>query len=125
MKFCGRFYLAFGVVVALASLDACAALAADPADAGLVEHGRYLATAGDCVACHTTADGQPLAGGLPLQTPFGAIISTNITPSKTYGIGNYSLASSPTRCAKACGPTGRVYIRRCRIPHMRKYRTMM
>jgi len=92
MKFIRRFYLAFGVVVALASLDACAALAADPADAGLVEHGRYLATAGDCVACHTTADGKPLAGGLPLQTPFGAIVSTNITPSKTYGIGNYSLA---------------------------------
>jgi mono/diheme cytochrome c family protein len=92
MKFIRRFYLAFGVVVALASLDACAALAADPADAVLVEYGRYLATAGDCVACHTTADGKPLAGGLPLQTPFGAIVSTNITPSKTYGIGNYSLA---------------------------------
>ncbi len=91
MKRIRRFYFAFGAVVALASLDARAALAAGPADAVLVEHGRYLATAGDCVACHTTVDGKPLAGGLPLATPFGPIFSTNITPSKTYGIGNYSL----------------------------------
>ena len=48
--------------------------------------------AGDCGACHTTPGGKALAGGLPLATPFGRIYSTNITPSKTYGIGNYTLA---------------------------------
>lgn len=55
------------------------------------ERGRYLAIAGDCVACHTAPGGKPMAGGLALQSPLGAIYSTNITPSKTHGIGNYTL----------------------------------
>lgn len=56
-----------------------------------LERGRYLATAGDCVACHTAPGGASMAGGLALASPMGAIYSTNITPSKTHGIGNYSL----------------------------------
>jgi mono/diheme cytochrome c family protein len=32
-----------------------------------------------------------MAGGLALATPFGAIVSTNITPSRSHGIGNYTL----------------------------------
>ena len=70
------------------------AVAATPdaaAKADLVQRGRYLATAGDCVGCHTAPGGKPFAGGLPLATPFGAIIGTNVTPSKTHGIGNYTL----------------------------------
>jgi mono/diheme cytochrome c family protein len=60
-------------------------------DADLIARGRYLATASDCVACHTAPDGQPMAGGLALSTPIGAIMSTNITPSKDNGIGGYTL----------------------------------
>ena len=56
-----------------------------------VTRGAYVARVGDCVACHTAASGsQPMAGGLPLTTPFGLLYSTNITPDKTTGIGNYS-----------------------------------
>lgn len=58
----------------------------------LVRHGEYLATAGDCIACHTAPGGKPMAGGLSLPTPLGAIVSTNITPSRTHGIGGYTLA---------------------------------
>lgn len=61
-----------------------------PVDAALVAQGAYLARAGDCVACHTAAQGKPFAGGLPLSTPVGAIYSTNITPDPTAGIGNWS-----------------------------------
>lgn len=65
---------------------------AAPADANqaLLQRGAYLARAGDCVACHTAAGGQPFAGGLAMQTPFGTIYSTNITPDKDHGIGDYS-----------------------------------
>ncbi len=56
-----------------------------------VERGRYLATAGDCIACHTAPAGKAMAGGLAIASPLGAIYSTNITPSKSHGIGNYSL----------------------------------
>jgi alcohol dehydrogenase (quinone), cytochrome c subunit len=57
----------------------------------LVEKGRYLATAGDCVACHTGVGRQPFGGGLALVSPVGIIYSSNITPDRDTGIGNYSL----------------------------------
>jgi mono/diheme cytochrome c family protein len=60
-------------------------------DAQLIEKGRYLAVAADCVACHTAPKGQPFAGGLAMATPVGAVYSSNITPDKQNGIGNYSL----------------------------------
>jgi mono/diheme cytochrome c family protein len=75
----------------LAGLSPFAVRAADTASPELIESGRYLAIAGDCTACHTKPGGKPFAGGLPLATPIGPIMATNITPSKTYGIGNYTL----------------------------------
>jgi mono/diheme cytochrome c family protein len=56
----------------------------------LVKKGEYLATAGDCVSCHTAPGGQPLAGGLTVKTPFGPMVTPNITPDKETGIGGYS-----------------------------------
>jgi mono/diheme cytochrome c family protein len=61
------------------------------ADVDLVKRGEYLAQAGDCIACHSAPGGRPMAGGVPLPTPVGVIVSTNITPSKTRGIGSYTL----------------------------------
>ena len=49
-----------------------------------------MALAGDCMVCHTTEGGQPNAGGLGLDTPFGTIYTTNITPDKETGIGTWS-----------------------------------
>jgi len=64
---------------------------AEESNAGdLVKRGEYLARAGDCVACHTSKDGKPFAGGLPMVTPIGTIYSTNITPDPQHGIGSYS-----------------------------------
>ncbi len=57
---------------------------------GPISRGEQLARAGDCVACHTAEGGKPFAGGLKMNTPVGAIYSTNITPDKTTGIGDYS-----------------------------------
>jgi mono/diheme cytochrome c family protein len=51
----------------------------DPA-APAVERGRYLAAAGDCAGCHTRPGGAPYAGGRPLETPFGTVLSANLTP---------------------------------------------
>nr|WP_205191526.1 cytochrome c [Burkholderia sp. LMG 13014] len=58
--------------------------------ASVVRRGEYLARAGDCIACHTSKGGKPFAGGLPFETPIGTIYSTNITPDKDTGIGDYS-----------------------------------
>ncbi|AXK54851.1 MULTISPECIES: c-type cytochrome [Pseudomonas] len=77
------------VIATLALLGSASVSAAEADQQALVQQGEYLARAGDCVACHTAKDGQPFAGGLPMETPIGVIYSTNITPDKT-GIGDYS-----------------------------------
>ena len=51
----------------------------------------YVQRQADCVACHTVPSGQAFAGGLKMGSPLGAIYSTNITPDKDTGIGDYSL----------------------------------
>lgn len=55
-----------------------------------IERGRQLAALGDCMVCHTVAGGAVNAGGRALETPFGIIYSTNITPDEKTGIGNWS-----------------------------------
>lgn len=58
-----------------------------------IERGRYLATAGDCMACHTKPNGgKAYAGGYSIASPMGEIWASNITPSVKFGIGSYSEA---------------------------------
>lgn len=75
--------------------------------AQLIEKGRYLAVAADCVACHTAPQGQPFAGGLKMATPIGAIYSSNITPDKVTGIGNYSLNDFDRAVRHGMTPSGK------------------
>lgn len=58
----------------------------------LLEQGKYLATAGNCVSCHTKPGGAPFAGGVSFHTRFGTLYSTNITPDSTTGIGAWTPA---------------------------------
>ncbi len=53
--------------------------------------GAYVMRAADCAACHTADGGTPLAGGRAIASPMGAIWSSNITPDKASGIGNWTL----------------------------------
>ncbi|XCC97632.1 cytochrome c (plasmid) [Salipiger sp. H15] len=73
------------------ALLAGAALAADFPEE-LVERGRYVATASDCVACHTGSEDKPFGGNHVIASPVGDIVATNITPSVDYGIGSYTEA---------------------------------
>ncbi len=59
-------------------------------DSALVTRGEYLARAADCMPCHTSDKSKPYAGGLALNTPFGAIYSVNITSDPTTGIGRWT-----------------------------------
>ena len=63
---------------------------AELANADVVKRGEYLIHAADCQACHTAPGGAPFAGGFAFNMPFGTIYSTNITPDKETGIGNYT-----------------------------------
>ena len=55
-----------------------------------IARGRYLAIAGDCAGCHNAPGGAPYAGGLPIETPFGTLVSPNITPDRETGIGAWT-----------------------------------
>jgi len=74
------------------ALTATTAFADGDASFSQVDRGRYLATLGDCAACHTAAGGKPFAGGVPIETPFGKLIGANITPDRETGIGTWSEA---------------------------------
>jgi mono/diheme cytochrome c family protein len=57
----------------------------------LVAKGESLAAEGHCLSCHTSSGGQPYAGGYGVNTPFGIIYGSNITPDPATGIGRWSL----------------------------------
>ncbi|OYT90880.1 MAG: hypothetical protein CFE43_15995 [Burkholderiales bacterium PBB3] len=52
--------------------------------------GAYLARIGNCAACHTARGGAPFAGGKRLDTDFGQLVSSNLTPHPSRGIGAWS-----------------------------------
>lgn len=56
----------------------------------LIRQGEYIATLGNCAACHSARGGEPFAGGKPIHTPFGAVYASNITPDLQHGIGKWS-----------------------------------
>ena len=58
-----------------------------------LEKGRQLAALGNCAQCHTVDARKPLAGGLAMDTPFGTVYSTNISPDAQNGIGNWSFSA--------------------------------
>ncbi|AVS91283.1 alcohol dehydrogenase [Paracidovorax avenae] len=64
-----------------------------PATPQAIARGEYLARAGNCMACHTEPGGAPFAGGRGIETPFGMVYSTNLTPDPDTGLGRWSDAA--------------------------------
>ena len=63
-----------------------------PKTADVLARGAYLARAGNCASCHTSRGGVPYAGGRGIDTPFGTVYSSNLTPDEKTGIGSWSPA---------------------------------
>jgi len=76
------------------------------AGASLLVRGQYLARAADCIACHTAPGGEAFAGGLAMRTPFGTLYSTNITPDRKTGIGDFTDADFLRVLHEGVGPDG-------------------
>jgi len=62
-----------------------------------VKYGRYLATVGSCIECHTPVDdkhspipGKLLAGGQVFDTKLGKVVTANLTPDLETGTGKWS-----------------------------------
>lgn len=62
------------------------------ADEAATKRGEYVLRAAGCQRCHTVKDGQPMAGGRKLATPFDDYYSPNITPDPETGIGRWTEA---------------------------------
>src|SRR6202043_2586570 len=72
-----------------------------------IEKGHYLATVADCHACHTVPNvGKPFAGGRAIETPFGVITSSNITPDADTGIGAWTDEQFENAVRKGLHPDG-------------------
>ncbi|MDB5611204.1 MAG: alcohol dehydrogenase [Bradyrhizobium sp.] len=78
------------IVLSTAIVSSACAGASDLQEFTRIERGGYLAAASDCVSCHTVPGGKPFAGGRAIETPFGNIIASNITPDLETGIGAWS-----------------------------------
>ncbi|WP_312404315.1 cytochrome c [Rhizobium sp.] len=101
-----RHSLALLVTTAMcAVLSPWSASAADQADQ--ISRGQYQAILGDCAACHTKPGGQPLAGGAPLETPFGPLVPPNITPDLETGIGSWTAEEFKTMMRTGIGHGGK------------------
>jgi mono/diheme cytochrome c family protein len=94
------------IAVAVLSSSIASLAFAQSASFEMLRRGKYLTDAGDCVACHTAENGQPFAGGRPIETPFGIIYSPNITPDHETGIGDWSEDAFYRALHSGIGPDG-------------------
>jgi len=102
------------IALLVCTLSGLLPIAVQPAEAGLaapaeIARGHYLATLGDCAACHTAPGGssKPYAGGYPLHAYFGTVYSSNITPDDKTGIGAWSKDAFYRAMHEGIGADGR------------------
>jgi nicotinate dehydrogenase subunit B len=76
-----------------ASIAPVAASTTGVYSASTIETGRRLAAVGNCIECHTAPRGAPGAGGRAIETPYGTVFSTNLTPDLQTGIGRWSFSA--------------------------------
>ncbi|CAM2891834.1 c-type cytochrome [Legionella anisa] len=76
-----------------------------------INRGEYLVKVGDCITCHTNTleNGKSFAGGLPIETPYGVIYSSNITPDKKTGIGQWTDADFIKAMREGISPDNSYY----------------
>ena len=84
---------------------------ANAADEAAVKRGQYVFNSSGCIGCHTDFknQGKRLAGGRPLETPFGTFYGPNITPHKEHGIGSWSDAEFIRAMRDGVAPSGSHY----------------
>ena len=79
--------------------------------AGDPNRGAYLARASGCIACHTdmAGGGAPLAGGAPLETPFGTFVPANLTTDPEHGSGAWTVQDFAVAVRQGVSPGGEPY----------------
>ena len=87
-----------------------------PAPKDVIDRGAYLARAGNCLGCHTAPGGALLAGGREVSTPFGVVVSPNITPDTPTGIGGWSADAFWRSLHHGRSKDGRLLVPACPYP---------
>ena len=54
------------------------------------QKGEYLTRIGNCQACHTRPGADLMTGNRPIETPFGVVYSSNLTPDPDTGMGKWT-----------------------------------
>ena len=83
-----------------------------------VARGAYLARVGNCMLCHTERGGVSYAGGRPLETPFGTVYGSNLTPDAETGLGRWSAAHFRRALQEGRSRDGRLLYPVFPYPHM-------
>ena len=78
------------LAVACTAATAATSASAPGRDADAIARGEYLSKVAHCAACHTSDAAKPFAGNVAIDSSFGTMYSSNITPDPTTGIGNWS-----------------------------------
>ncbi len=100
---------------AAASISSSASTVAH--DATQIRRGEYLARAGHCAGCHTARGGEPFTGGKRIDTPFGAIVSANLTPDVDTGLGAWTADDFHRALQEGRAPGGRLIVPACPYPN--------
>lgn len=79
--------------------------------------GAYLAAAGNCAGCHTARGGAPWAGGRSISTPFGTVVSANLTPDPANGLGRWSESAFVRALQQGRSADGRLLVPACPYPN--------
>lgn len=98
--------VAFVVYAWRPAIEAAEPPAVDSFSDAVIERGRQLAGAGNCATCHTLPGGADYAGGYPIDTGFGIVYSTNISPHPEQGIGRWSEAAFARAMREGVGRDG-------------------
>jgi mono/diheme cytochrome c family protein len=80
----------FLLAVGLPTLWAVPALAQSPPGGDLITRGKYVFAATGGCGCHTEKDRPVNSGGRKYDGAWGTVYSTNITPDRQTGIGNWT-----------------------------------
>jgi mono/diheme cytochrome c family protein len=108
----------------LSILFLCAASNCGPAVAQAssqaAARGKALVEAADCASCHTADPAKPFAGGKRIDTPFGAIYSSNLTPDRETGLGAWSEEDFRRALREGVAPGGKRYYPAFPYPYFSK-----
>ena len=106
-----------------AALVLCTALSAAQAiepSPEMIARGKAVVDAGNCYSCHTSDPAKPFAGGVRIETPFGAITSPNLTPDRETGIGAWSARDFYRALRSGTAPDGSRYYPAFPYPYFSK-----